>query len=231
MERNLEVQTPAGAKKAVKLVGFPDECPRCHTKIVPLARQAVATSTDLQGNVEEAFHCTNGRCQGLFIGIYRYNSGTMNPPRYDFVRAIPLTALAPAVSDEVRGLSAPFLKTYTQALAAEAAGLDQLTGIGLRKALEFLVKDFPIQQHPGEAEDIRKKMLGPTIQQYVEDPNLKATAGRAAWLGNDETHYVRLWEDKDIADLKVLIRLTMNWVENVLLTQKYVREMPEGKKA
>ncbi|HKW51946.1 MAG TPA: hypothetical protein VJQ53_09455, partial [Candidatus Eisenbacteria bacterium] len=31
-----------------------------------------------------------------------------------------------------------------QAMAAEGASLDQLVGMGLRKALEFLVKDFAI---------------------------------------------------------------------------------------
>jgi len=27
--------------------------------------------------------------------------------------------------------------------------------------------------------------------------------------------------------IKVLIRLTVNWIENVLLTEKYIKAMPE----
>jgi hypothetical protein len=130
------------------------------------------------------------------------------------------------VPDEIRRLSPVFTAVYTQALAAEASGFDQLTGIGLRKALEFLVKDFAIGEHPDDAAAIQGKFLGTCIDEYLADPNLQGCAKRATWLGNDETHYVRKWEDRDIQDLKLLIRLTMNWAENVLLTQRYEREMP-----
>jgi hypothetical protein len=60
---------------------------------------------------------------------------------------------------------------------------------------------------------------------FVEDANVKECARRAAWLGNDETHYERRWTDKDVTDLKRLITLSANWIENVLLTRKYVKEM------
>lgn len=33
--------------------------------------------------------------------------------------------------------------------------------------------------------------------------------------------------DKDIEDLKVLIRLTMNWITSSMLTKKYLKELPE----
>ena len=49
----------------------------------------------------------------------------------------------------------------------------------------------------------------------------------AAWLGNDETHYVRRWEDKDIEDLEILVDLTVNAITNALRTKKYLREMKE----
>jgi hypothetical protein len=103
---------------------------------------------------------------------------------------------------------------------------DQLVGIGLRKALEFLMKDFLIEQHPKEADAIKTTLLGGCIEKWVTDPNIKECAKRAAWLGNDETHYTRKWGDRDIEDLKRLVRLTTNWVDNVLLTKRYMAEMP-----
>lgn len=45
-------------------------------------------------------------------------------------------------------------------------------------------------------------------------------------LGNDEIHFIRKWTDKDIDDLKVLIRLAMTWIENEVLTKKYLDSMP-----
>jgi hypothetical protein len=49
-------------------------------------------------------------------------------------------------------VSPTFVEIYNQSLAAEAMRLSQLTGIGLRKALEFLVallhEDFSTQLVP-----------------------------------------------------------------------------------
>jgi hypothetical protein len=60
---------------------------------------------------------------------------------------------------------------------------------------------------------------------------LKTTASRATWLGNDETHYVRKWEDKDLNDLKKLIDLTVHWVSAEILTGELAVSMPEPQAA
>jgi Domain of unknown function (DUF4145) len=106
--------------------------------------------------------------------------------------------------------------------------LDQLFGRGLRKALEFLLKDYAISENPDKAEHIKQMQLAQCIGQFVSDTNIKECAKRAAWLGNDETHYTRKWETKDITDLKLLVRLTVNWIDNALLTKKYIAAMPPG---
>ena len=50
-------------------------------------------------------------------------------------------------------------------------------------------------------------------------------AKRAVWLGNDETHYVRVWADKDVNNLKHLIDLTIRWIENEIETERVLQEM------
>jgi hypothetical protein len=224
MQRTITVATAAGVGRQVILSGFPDRCPRCHSNVAPKPLVATARTTEATEDLEEAFHCTNSKCGRLFLAIFRYNSPS---GRYTYYRSIPVEPVKPAVSDLVVSLSPTFYETYSQAMAAEGFGLTQLTGIGLRKALEFLVKDFAIAEQPEEAEAIRKKQLAACIKDYIADANVKETARRAAWLGNDETHYVRKWEDRDIEDLKILIRLTVNGIENVLLSRKYIAEMPE----
>ena len=72
--------------------------------------------------------------------------------------------------------------------------------------------------------------LGHASRIMCNDARLKSTAERAAWLGNDETHYVRKWEYKDLQDLKEFIVLTEYWVESEHLTKESVAQMPEGKK-
>ena len=225
---NVGASAPTGQSRPVVLDGYPDQCPRCHAKLVPRYVGTFARTLAKESDVEEVFQCTSAQCGGLFIAVFKPTALPNNPPWYKFTRSIPLEAEAPQVSDLVRSVSAAFFETYSQALVSESLGLTQLTGIGLRKALEFLVKDFAIQEHPGEAEAIKKKALAACIADYLTDPGTKEMAKRAAWIGNDETHYIRKWEDKDVSDLKVLLRLTMNGIENVLLTKKYIAEMPSG---
>jgi len=102
--------------------------------------------------------------------------------------------------------------------------------MGLRKALEFLIKDFAIHEYPDRKSDIEKSQLASVIGQYVTDPNVKSCATRAVWLGNDETHYMRKWEDKDITDLQTLVRLTVIWIESHQMTKTYLEAMPEGRR-
>jgi hypothetical protein len=213
--------------KATHPVGpLPDHCPICNRAVDARLLLAVVTTAD-RLKLECAMQCPRLECRHLFIA--RYGRATTSAT-FKLAGVAPRTATKAKFSEEIRAVSPTFVLVYDQALAAEAAGLDQIAGIGLRKALEFLVKDFAITQHPDDKETIKRTQLGPCINTYLADPSLRAVAKRAAWLGNDETHYVRKFEDKDVDDLKVLIRLTVNWAENVLLTARYEWDMPEGKK-
>jgi hypothetical protein len=119
------------------------------------------------------------------------------------------------------------VEVFVQASAAEQYQLAQVAGPGCRKSLEFLVKDYCISVHPDKRDTIMATLLGPCIQTYVDDQNIKDCARMAAWLGNDETHYERRWVDKDISDLKTLIELTTNWIRNHVLTRRYLEGMPK----
>ena len=89
------------------------------------------------------------------------------------------------------------------------------------------MKDYTISLDPTKADAIKKKFLGAVISDHIDDQSIKECARRATWLGNDETHYIREWETKDIKDLKALITLTAGWISAHLLTKKYLSEMPE----
>ena len=71
--------------------------------------------------------------------------------------------------------------------------------------------------------------MGSCINEDVSDERIKQVAKRATWLGNDETHYVRKWEDKDVKDLVSLIDLTIRWIESEIETKKLLESMPERK--
>lgn len=219
--------------RAIYIQDIPDVCPLCHRHVVPQELGFHARGREGTAPVEAVYRCTNGSCQRIFLGIFLHIPNPQGPdvrsdrPHFGLSMLTPSEPQPPSVPDLVAAVSPNFVRTYNQALAAEVHHLEQLAGIGLRKALEFLVKDFAIREHPGDAEQIKSKPLAACISEYLDDPNVKRCATRATWLGNDETHYVRKWEDKDIEDLKILIRLTLNWLDNVLLTEKYASEMPD----
>lgn len=144
---------------------------------------------------------------------------------FKFISSMPISVTKPEIPVEIENISPIFCEIYQQAHLAEVYNLNEIAGVGYRKSLEFLIKDYCISNNEDATENIKSLQLAKVIGQYVQDPNIKACSKRAAWLGNDETHYVKKWEDKDINDLKVLINLTIGWVKNCILTQKYLSEM------
>ncbi len=215
------------------LDGPPGECPMCHHAVDPrFIDGVVRESSSLGSSVHEiAFQCPRKKCAHIFIGRYdgEYDRNTSH--HHLALRATaPLMFKTPDRPEEVAKLSPQFVAIYGEAAEGEARGLKQIAGCGYRKALEFLIKDFCIAEHPTEKEAIEKNQLANVIGDFIDHPKIKATAERATWLGNDETHYVRKWGDQDITDLKNLIALTVSWVNTHQLTKQYVVKMPEGKK-
>jgi hypothetical protein len=223
----MHLDTPAlnldGSGVNVRLDRTPDSCPRCHHNVHP--KFLLAQTLGAIPTCQAAFRCTNHQCQEMFLATYSFYGENGGRRHYRLRGVSPVNAKSSEFPEVIQEVSPSFCAIFNQAEQAEAAELEQLVGIGLRKALEFLVKDFAASENPGKELEIRRTMLGPCIAQFINDTNVKECAKRAAWLGNDETHYTRKWESKDVNDLKLLVRLTVNWIESSLLTKKYISEM------
>lgn len=216
-------------KGQIGLETLPDECPVCRQYGLPTPRYGV-TEKSLQTEgppfwANVAFNCQRAACKKMFIGSYFSADSQL---RFKLMSYAPITPKKTEFPEEIRALSPSFVEIFNQAEAAEAIHLEQIVGMGFRKALEFLIKDFAKGEHPGEKEGIEKKPLAACINEYIDDMNVKKVAERAAWLGNDETHYLRRWETKDVEDLKRLLGLTARAIENVVVTKKYLKEMPHA---
>jgi len=110
-------------------------------------------------------------------------------------------------------------------------GLTQIAGPGYRKALEFLIKDYASHLYPDHRDEIEDSFLGKVISEYIkEEKRIVEASKRATWLGNDETHYKRKWEDKDIHDLRELILLVVREIDASEKYKRYLAEMDKGKK-
>lgn len=56
-----------------------------------------------------------------------------------------------------------------------------------------------------------------THYNYTNERKIKNLAKASIWIGNDETHYVRKYEDKDIKDLKRFISATVAYITYELI--------------
>lgn len=229
--KQIEIHGLSGRNAYGFVSATPDICRICGSLLLPYP-MAFSDSTDkLKVFFEKVYHayqCT-GTCGRINIAVYKLNAKPGNTTHYDFVDllvAVPPEMPAQEVSPEIASLSPSFASIYRQALATEALNLTQMTGLGLRKAIEFLVKDYAISKFPQDQEVIQKKPLGLCINEYFKEDYLRECARRATWLGNDETHYSREWKNHDVEDLKKLILLTLRWLEYSILSERFFREMP-----
>lgn len=203
------------------ITGAPDECPFCHKSISPNYLYGHRS-----GNILEVLLCCpNNHCERSFLGYYS------NPRNQEYWIFDGKTTQGSIVGKEFKEpiptISNLFVTIYNQAFAAEQQDLLEICGVGYRKALEFLIKDYAISNFPSKKEEIEKKLLGKCISDYVDNERIKNVAKRAVWLGNDETHYFKIWKDKNLEDLKSIIDLTVHWIAMEALTKSIENDMQE----
>jgi hypothetical protein len=196
------------------LQSLPDFCPVCTYSISPsyilMYDKDDFTSELLCG-------CPRNECGSLFIAEYRGNGHY-----FSLARCYPNNKLTKEFPDEISELSADFCEIYNQAQHAEQEGLDLICGVGYRKALEYLIKDYALEISPTDITKIQRMNLQQCVQKYITETTIKEMAERAVWLGNDETHYVRKWEGRDNQDLKNLIELTVFFLSMTMKAKKYI---------
>jgi hypothetical protein len=174
------------------------------------------------GGIQVVYQCGFRSCTGFFICGYRADGGAC-------VSVAPVEPNLTAFPEYIRNLSPPFVAIYGEAEKAGSLGLKQIAGPGYRKAFEFLIKDYATSLVPDKAEEIKAAFSGTVVKDYIEDARIQGVASRCLWLGNDESHYLRRWEDKDATDLKALISLTVHWIEIEQLSKTYINDMPDKK--
>lgn len=200
-------------------VDFPTKCEHC--KHVGEQREITSSYTfsdeyhDYRADVCSVIMITSCTyCNNHTIHLMRENQimypDKFEPTRfYQSFKTIPSETKVESLqfTDKVKELSENFIKIYTQSLQAESTGLDEIAGIGYRKALEFLVTDYLIKNKPEKTEFLKnpKTTLGAKIALLPED--LADYAKASSYLGNDETHYTRRHPEHGVQDLKAFIEV------------------------
>jgi len=220
-----------------KMYGVPDPniCPHCHIVNKPKHIWIInSIDTDNKHNLITAWKCSSDSCDKIFLVNHKFEGNEFVFDR--FLNGLPKGPDWPKpIKDLKNGLSqddelqeSKFIKTYLQSLVAENNGLDEIAGMGYRKAIEYLVKDWAIQENQDKKEEIEKSWLGVVIQNYYTG-DLKAILERATWLGNDQAHYKKIFEEYNISDMKELIDLIMVELDRQFKMNHYIENIQKRK--
>lgn len=215
----------------VRIDQEPNCCPVCNHLVsanrLNIIKEIYTDNPTYSRYLEVLYECPSTKCGHLFLAHFERKSERQSSINayFSYTHSTPNHFKPLEFDERICKISSSFVEIFNQSVNAEASGLSEVCGMGYRKALEFLIKDYCISSHSGEAGKIKAMSLMQCINQYISDTNIKECATRAVWLGNDETHYQRKWKDKDISDLKLLINLVVHWVVSSLMTQEYMQSM------
>ena len=192
-------------------------CPICHTSIFPEVQASVAFnafSNEYSPQVVLINKCP--KCNSSFVVVYNTNFDTYNyrveAKSENIVFVAPSNFTPVTFSSYLYGISNRFAKVYNQALQAETLELDEISDMGFRKALEILVKDYAISMFSNDSDKIIKMPLSNCIKTYIIDSRIQNLAEKAAWIGNDKSHYATFFADYDVPSIKNLIEAIIYFI-------------------
>ena len=195
-----------------------NKCPICNSSIAPVEKSKFFNSDSKMYFF--MFECP--ACNKGFSTHYNYTNERKikNNISYNMLKLVNSYPKVPELhqfDENIKKLSSNFCEIFNQAYVAEQMNLNEIAGIGYRKALEFLIKDYCIDKNKEQEEKIKKEPLSQVITNYILSDKIKNLAKASIWIGNNETHYVRKYEDKNIKDLKRFISATVAYIAYELI--------------
>lgn len=209
MKRSVTIHYPNTGSTSTVVLDVDEFCPHCGKPGSHILYEAMASNlyNVTINSVALFLKCSITECNKFHVQEFPFRRVNSQSSVIESVYSkVPYTyrvKLENGLPELINKTFPSFKEIYEQSLEAEAQGLTQISGIGYRKSIEFLIKEYVIRQNPDSAEDVKTKFLGKVISENLEEfPKIQALAKAAVWIGNDETHFVRLHDDKDIQDMK-----------------------------
>lgn len=193
------------SSRSTVTIDTPNTCPHCGGKMSPEVLGAYSEYEPNESNkvIGVLAECTNDSCWKYFALSYIYEYRESKGYSHYLIPYTYKPEIEVNLPKNIEKLSPSFVEIYKQATKAEQDKLDHIAGVGYRKSAEYLFKDFAIFRNPDDKVKVEKMTLMNVINTYLQDlDEIKNLAKSVAWLGNDETHYVRKHTDKDLEDLK-----------------------------
>lgn len=183
-----------------KSTQIPNICPQCGV-VVHFEEAAYYQWENTEGSLRNAVLLLCPHCRHIICVEFNEVGPTgIYPQRRTF-----------PMEEEIREAYPRFAKIYQQSLVAEALGLDELAGMGMRKSIEALIKQFASELTPDKKEKIERETLKQVIDQIqIQDIHLLGLVN--AYLGNDFTHLVPKNPGYTLEDLKKFIEVLQYYI-------------------
>ena len=195
-----------------------EKCTNCNKALVPEKLYSIIIRKYNDYYLYVADFCNS--CKSVLITEYKVKK--INDKNFEYeniLRTSPQTYQMEEFDENINKISPQFVKIYNQSLQAENIGLDEIAGLGYRKSVEFLIKDFAIYKNPEKEDEIKNTWMKVCIEKYIDNEQIKILAERSDWIGNDEAHYVKKQEDRDITDMKKFIKAMVYFIGMTLITE------------
>lgn len=188
------------------------ECPHCHqSSSCEIFTPGIATNRD---DVNFIVQCT--ACEKIFFTKYRMRADYTLIPLSTF----PNSSFQNHFPKEVALISPKFIEIYEQAITAKNSNLNELVGIGLRRAFEFLVTDYI----KNVLLDEPKKTLEQKIEQIdVRNVNVHSTLIR--WVGNDTTHTKVTHPEFSVDDMIKSIEIVVYYLHSEYISNELAKNI------
>ena len=199
-------------RKFPSYVELASTCPCCGTALFPSVLYGVCIENEDDESLNKVFlmnHCPS--CDECFISRHLFDEECGDG--YLFSSSAPVMVSDFSFSERISKLSPDFVKIYNDSALAESLNLHTICGMGYRKAMEFLIKDYSSFKHPESQDQISRLPVGQCIKQYICDERLNALAKASSWLGNDQAHYEKRYKSFDTLDLKAFINAFVAFID------------------
>lgn len=206
-----------------------NKCPHCHVTQRP--KHSGTFLFDNNTSCYLIWLCVNDQCKKSFIGFYERDGSSFHlsgfidgtPELPDWPQVI-VDLNVSEVGEDGNPIPSKFIEIYKQSCKAESIGLSEIAGMGFRKSLEFLVKDYAIANNAQDKDKIEITALSKVIEDYF-DEDVQEIAKRTAWLGNDEAHYVRKHMEYELGDIKKLIMFLITDLDREYQKKQYIKDI------
>lgn len=146
------------------------------------------------------FRCSHRDCQSVFAYLQE------NKTNGNRVISLPANNKFEGIPTEALSVSDKFTEIYFEASSVDQLNYHHLDGMGYRRALEFLVKDYLVYFGIVDNTDDAYHLSFSSAIDKLDNDDLKHLAKASSWLGNDQTHTEIKWTDYTVEDLKSFIK-------------------------